>query len=118
MAKKGTTRYYSDIQEKAVAKKLGMRQQVNSGATLFKKGDIYDDYSLLDAKTVMSDQQSVSLKKEWFDKIKEEAFAMGKYLTGIVFRFEVSGKDYIAVPIDQYRDMYECYKENVLEEID
>lgn len=116
MAKKGTTRYYSDIQEKKVAKELGMKQQVNSGATLFEKGDIYDDYTLLDAKTVMSDQKSVSLKKEWFTKLKEEAFSMGKRLTGIAFRFEPKGEDYIAIPLDQYKEMYECYKENILDE--
>lgn len=115
MAKKDTTRYYSDLQEKAIARKLEMKQQVNSGATLFAKGDVYDDYTLLDAKTVMSEQKSVSLKKEWFTKLKSEAFSMGKYLTGIVFRFEPKGEDYVAIPIDQYRDMYECYKENVLD---
>lgn len=115
MAKKDTTRYYSDIQEKEVAKMLHMKQQINSGATLFEKGDIYDEFTLLDAKTVMSEQKSVSIKKEWFTKLKEEAFSMGKYLTGIVFRFEPKGEDYIAIPLKDYKEMYEYYKENILE---
>ena len=115
MAKKGTTRYYSNIQEQEVANKLGMKQQVNSGATLFEKGDIYDEYSLLDAKTVTKEQSGMRIEYDWFKKLKREAFGMGKELIGIVFRFSPKGEDFVAVPIDQYREMYECYKENVLD---
>lgn len=115
MAKKGTTRYYSNLQEQEVAELLGMEQQINSGATLFEKGDIYDEYSLLDAKTVTKEQTGMRIEESWFKKLKKEAFSMGKDVIGIVFRFSPRGEDYVAVPIEQYKEMYDCYKENILE---
>lgn len=106
-----STRYFSNIQEQKVADILGMRQQVNSGATTFDKGDVLDEHMVLDAKTVMKPQSSVSLKEDWFDKSREEAFGMGRGLSGIAFRFAPKGRDYVAMPIDDFRQLYEAWKE-------
>ena len=40
MTNKDSTRHYSDMQEKSVAKALGGYQQSNSGAGHFAKGDV------------------------------------------------------------------------------
>jgi hypothetical protein len=40
---KKPTRYYSDKQEKAIAKAVGGKQTANSGATAFQKGDVLID---------------------------------------------------------------------------
>ena len=86
---KECTRYYSDIQESYVAKTLGGYKNSNSGAGLFRKGDvIVKKASLLcECKTTMEDKNSFSIKKEWIDKNKEETFAMRLDNSCIVFNF-------------------------------
>lgn len=74
---KEATRYYSDLHEKSVCRALGATQTPNSGATKWKKGDVVQRQAslLIECKTVMTEKQSVSVKKEWIDKNKEEAFS-------------------------------------------
>ena len=75
---KKPTRYYSNRQEKAVAKAIGGRQTSNSGATASDKGDVTDQDWLMECKTCMKDQKSFTLQKEWFDKNLEESIYMKK----------------------------------------
>lgn len=72
------TRYYSDKQEKKVAKAVGGKQTANSGATMFSKGDVRTDVFLIECKTTTADKKSFSIKEDWLLKNEEEAFAMGK----------------------------------------
>ena len=44
------TRKYSNLQEKRIAKKLHGRKQLNSGATMFQKGDVITDKILIECK--------------------------------------------------------------------
>ena len=68
--------YFSDLQEKAVCKELGAKQQPNSGATKFRPGDcVVENASLLiECKTSMTEKRSYSIKKDVLDKNKKEAF--------------------------------------------
>ena len=84
---KKSTRYYSSKQEKHIAKITSSRLQPNSGATLFKKGDVANTNWLFEAKTCMKEQESFSIKKEWLSKLKQEAFAMNKEFYALVFNF-------------------------------
>ena len=74
---KEATRYYSNKQEQSVCKALGGVQTSNSGAARFSAGDVIvkDASMLIECKCSMTEKQSISLKKEWFIKNKEEAFA-------------------------------------------
>lgn len=81
------TRFYSDKQEKHVAKAVKGRQTANSGATAFSKGDVITDQFLIEAKTCTSERSSFSIKKEWLEKNEEERFAMGKDYSALVFDF-------------------------------
>lgn len=74
---KESTRYYSELQEQRVAKTLGGYVQPNSGAGKFKKSDvIIKDASLsVECKTSMDNKESFSIKKEWFEKQRLEAFS-------------------------------------------
>lgn len=81
------TRYYSNKQEKQVAQQLNGKQTSNSGATLFQKGDVLTDKFLLEMKTKTKSSDSISVKKEWFDKNIQESMLMGKPYTAIVFNF-------------------------------
>lgn len=81
------TRFYSNRQEKHIAKVTNGKQTANSGATAFSKGDIRTDQFLIEAKTCMSEKQSFSIKKEWLLKNEEEKFAMGKEYSALAFDF-------------------------------
>ena len=81
------TRFYSNKQEQHVAKALGGKQVANSGATPFYKGDVVLDDWLFECKTRMRPAQGMSLRKEWLEKNKEEAFAMGKPYSALVINF-------------------------------
>lgn len=84
---KNSTRYFSSRQEKAVAKAVGGKVQPNSGATRFAKGDVKSDLFCIECKTATKEQASFSIKREWIDKLKEEAFGMKKPFWAIVFNF-------------------------------
>lgn len=81
------TRFYSDKQEKQIAKAVRGKQTLNSGATPFEKGDLTIESFLLEAKTKTKSSDSISIKKEWLEKNKQEALFMGKKHSAIVFNF-------------------------------
>ena len=91
------TRFYSDKQEKHVAKVTGGKQVANSGATAFSKGDVRAENFLIEAKTSITEKSSFSIKKEWLDKNEEERFAMGKDYSALAFRFSPDGEDYYII---------------------
>ena len=81
------TRFFSDRQEKSVAKALSGKQTKNSGATLFQKSDVLTDLFTLECKTKASNSDSISIKREWFNKQRNESIAMGKKYSAIVINF-------------------------------
>ena len=82
-----STRYYSNLQERRVAKAIGGRQTSNSGAPRFTAGDVTTKNWLIECKTCTEPRKSFTLQKEWFDKNEEEAFAMHKDYSAVVFDF-------------------------------
>lgn len=89
------TRFYSSRQEKQIAKAVDGKKVANSGASRFNKGDVVTDLFLIEAKTCTSPKKSFTLKKEWFTKNKEEAFAMGKHYNAVVFDFGDGEQHYV-----------------------
>lgn len=89
------TRFYSNQQEKKVAKAVSGRQTANSGATSFVKGDVVAKNWLIECKTKTSPSMSMSVKKEWIDKNREEAFQMGKHHSAVVIDFGDGENHYI-----------------------
>ncbi len=81
------TRRYSKAQEQRVAKNLKGNRQANSGATAFSKGDVRTEHFCIECKTAMTEKKSMSIKRDWIDTIKEEAFGMGKPHWAIAFNF-------------------------------
>ena len=81
------TRFYSNRQEKHIAKVTNGKQTANSGATAFSKGDVRTDMFLIEAKTCVSEKKSFSIKKEWLEKNEEERFAMNKDYSALAFSF-------------------------------
>ena len=113
--KKHPTRWYSDKQEKKVAKIIEGKQTKNSGATIFQKSDVLTSEFVLECKTKTSNSESISIKKEWFDKLTSECVQMGKKYSAIVINFgpdkPYNENHYI---IDEYlfRELIEYLKQN------
>ena len=101
MATKNTssTRYYSDMHEKSICKALGAIQQSNSGAGHFAKGDVvhHGASMLIEAKCSMTPKTSFSVKKEWFEKNRQEAFSIRMMNSAVCFQFEPEGNNYYVI---------------------
>ena len=90
------TRFYSNNQEKAVAKQIGGKKQSNSGATTFVKGDVVTNDFLIECKTTTcTTRSSFSIKKEWLEKNKQEALAMRKCYNALCFDYGDGQRYYI-----------------------
>lgn len=99
MKNKTSTRAYSDAQEKSVCKALNAIQQSNSGAGLFSKGDCVNKEAslLIECKTVMKEKESISIKKEWLTKNKEEAFSQRLSNNCLAFNFGPNEDNYYII---------------------
>lgn len=106
------TRFYSDKQEKAVAKVLKGKQTSNSGATAFSKGDVRTDEFLIECKTCEKEQKSFSIRKEWLDKNREEAFAMNKSYNALAFDFGPSTKRYYVIDEKLFKQLVTYLEED------
>ena len=114
MKKPIPTRRASSKQERKVARQLGGKVQPNSGATDYIKGDVVTDNMLIECKTVMKPQKTVSIKKEWFEKNEQERFAARKEYSALVFDFGDNGEQYIAMSLKQFnRIIKEAELENI-----
>ena len=89
------TRWYSNQQEKKIAQVVNGKKVSNSGATKFNKGDVVTDSWLLEAKTKTKESTSFTIKREWIEKNKEEAFAMGKSYSALVLDFGDGEQHYL-----------------------
>lgn len=105
------TRFYSNRQEKSVAKAVSGKQTANSGATPFYKGDVTTDRFLIECKTCTSDKQSFSIKKDWIKKNQEEAFAVGKDYSAIAFNFGPDSENYYVINENLFKLLKEYLEE-------
>lgn len=95
--KKKPTRSYSKAQETDVAKKLNGKCTPNSGATPFQPGDVALDQVLLECKTKVTDSDSITIKKEWLQKIDKEALFSGKPYFALAFNFGPNQSNYYVI---------------------
>ena len=105
-----STRYYSSRQEKQVAKAVNGKQTANSGATKFSKGDVTSDDWLLECKTVTKARGQITVKQEWIDKNREEAFQMGKHHSAVVIQFEPDGENHYIISERDFKMLMEYMK--------
>jgi hypothetical protein len=113
-AKPLPTRHFSKIQENAVAKAIGGQRTPNSGATPWSKSDVLSDKFAIECKTKTTSSESISIKKEWFSKQKQEAMFMGKPYSAIVFNFGPDEENHYI--IDEYLFLELLNHLNTLEE--
>lgn len=111
MKKRKSTRFYSNNQEKKVAKAVKGFQVVNSGATAFKKGDVVTKNWLIECKTTTATEKaSFSIKREWLEKNKEEAFAMGKEFSALAFDYG-DGRNWYVIDEKTFLHMQELFEQ-------
>ena len=102
------TRFYSSKQEKKVAKVLGGKTVSNSGAPAFVAGDVTLNDWLIECKTTTATSKaSFSIKKEWLEKNKEEAFAVRKQHSALAFRFGADEEDYYIISEKEFKNYLE-----------
>ena len=80
-------RFYSKNQEVRVAKIVGGKRTLNSGATAFQKGDVETSDFLIECKTSIEEKKSFSIKHEWLKKLKLEARSMGNPHYALLFNY-------------------------------
>ena len=108
------TRHFSKLQEDTVAKAVGGKRTPNSGATPWSKSDVLSDKFAIECKTKTTSSESISIKKEWFDKQKQEAVFMGKPYSAVVFNFGPGEENHYI--IDEYLFQFLKDKLDELEE--
>lgn len=95
--KKEPTRFYSKKQENDLAKQFDGERVKNSGATKFAKGDVTLGKWLLEAKTKMTPSKSITIQKEWLEKLTQESLFMGKPHSALAFNFGPNEKNYYII---------------------
>ena len=107
-----STKYYSDKQEKEIAKKLGGKQVGGSGASQFSKGDVrVGERILIECKTTTTEKNSYSVKKKVLDKISAEAKSMGKFFSILAFNFGPETNNYYVIDEDTVKFLIEKINE-------
>lgn len=107
---KEPTRYFSKKQETKVAKSLDGNVQANSGATDFKKGDVTTEQFLIECKTKTSHSKSISIKKDWLLKNKQEALFMGKPYNALAFSFGPDEENHYIIDEYLFQELLEYLK--------
>lgn len=72
-------KFYSDRQEKMIAKYLGWGQVVGSGSRPFTPGDVNSYHWLGECKTHDTEKSNIVFLKRHWSKINEEAVAKGRF---------------------------------------
>ena len=108
--KKEPTRKFSKAQETAIANATGGSRQPNSGATAWAKGDVKTDQFLLEAKTKTTSSDTITIRKDWIQKNREEAAFMGKPYQAIVFNFGPGEENHYIIDEDLFLTLLEYLK--------
>ena len=115
---KDSTRYYSNMQENSICSALHATKQPNSGASTFRKGDAinYGASLLVEAKTCMKEKDSFSIKREWIEKNREEAFSQRVSNGCIAFSFGPALPNYYVIDEHLMRFLVEKLEEEYSDE--
>lgn len=112
------TRYFSKKQEDKVAEAVKGSRNINSGATMFIKGDVQtsDDSFLIECKTKTSHADSISIKKDWIEKNRQEALFMNKKHSALAFNFGPDEPNYYIIDEYLFQQLLEHLQNDIGEE--
>lgn len=104
--------YVAD-QLNAVPYRPEARRQARSGGIWFLPGDVEDDVLIPECKEreeyTARGEKSFSIKKDWIDKVYEEAKLTSKF-PAVIFRFKNDDRAYYIHDFDVLRDMVHSIK--------
>ena len=102
--RKEPTRSFSKRQESHVAKVTGGRRNPNSGATDFGgKADVNIGNRIsVECKTKTSSSKSISIKKEWIEKLRQEAVFDGNRYSALAFSFGPGEENHYIIDEDLF----------------
>lgn len=111
---KKPTRYFSSQQEKQVARNLDGRTTSNSGATMFGgKSDVaVSNLFSIECKTKTTHSESISIKKAWLVKNKQEALFDGHPYSALAFNFGPDEPNYYVIDEYLFQSLIEYIKES------
>ena len=107
------TRARSKAQEDQVAKATGGKRTPNSGATTFGgKSDVnVANLISVECKTKMTSSESISIKKEWIEKLRAEAAFDGHEYTALAFNFGPNEEMHYIIDEYLFQTLIEILKE-------
>ena len=101
----------SKQQENEIAKMVGGRVQSNSGGTRFGGGDVHTQTVFIEAKTPVTDKQTFSIKQEWLEKARQQAFEQNKTNYALAFRFGPDSPDFFVIDKRLFKYLIEKLEE-------
>ena len=110
---KNCTRYFSERQEKRIAKSIGAKQTPNSGASWIK-GDLISKCFNIECKTATQEKQTFSVPKKWLKAMPEETFSNGKQYWALAFDYG-DGDEYYIIDkklFKRFKDFLEKEEDN------
>lgn len=91
---KEATRYFSDLQEKWVAKALDGKVTPNSGASHFATGDvIIPNTMVIECKTTTKETKSITIKREWLEQVEHERLNLMLPHSALAISLDHSGEN-------------------------
>lgn len=91
---------------------VGGRVQSNSGGTRFGGGDVHTKSVFIEAKTPTQEKSSFSVKKDWLDKAKEQAFEQNKNNYALAFRFGPDEPDFFVIDSKLFKYLIDKLEED------
>ena len=115
--KKEPTRTFSKAQENKVAKATGGKVNPNSGATDFGgKADVnIGNVISIECKTKVSPSKSISIKKEWIEKLRQEMVFDGNKYSAIAFSFGPGEENHYIIDEDLFIKLCEVLENECCE---
>ena len=79
---------------------------------MFIGGDVKTRLFCVECKTAMTEKASMSIKADWINKLKEEAFATGKPYWTLAFNFGLeNGENFYIISESLFRQLQEHLEE-------
>lgn len=103
IARKGTTKYKSNKQEKKVAKDIGGREVIGSGCLWFAPSDVRVEDFLIECKTTANDYYILS-HKTW-EKIVREAISDGMRVPLMHIQLEDGVDEIVIMSINDFKGL-------------
>lgn len=92
---------------------MGGKVQSNSGGTRFGGGDVHTQSFFIEAKTPTADKETFSVKREWLEKAREQAFEQNKTNYALAFRFGPDEPDFFVIDSRLFKHLITYLEEEI-----